>query len=165
MKKEIQPKKIEAAAKLVEELNSAKDLFFTEYQGLTVSQLTQLRKELREAQASYKVVKNSMMRAAFKQVNKSDLDKYFVGTSAVMFSHGEESGPAAKVLINFSKDHKALVVKGGVIAGEEYTAQQVIDYSQLPTRIDLIAMLARTFNEPMAQFARAIQAVADQKAE
>jgi large subunit ribosomal protein L10 len=159
----IQPKKLAAAAKLVEELKGSNDIFFTEYQGLTVSQLTNLRKELRAESATYKVVKNSMVRAAFKETGKSDLDKYFTGTSAIMFTHADESGPAAKILANFSKENKALILKGGYVGGKEYDAAEVLSYSQLPTRIDLIAMLARTFNEPMAQLARAIQAVADQK--
>ncbi|NIZ19795.1 50S ribosomal protein L10 [Entomospira culicis] len=163
MERKIQPKKIEAAKKLVQEIGGAKDLFFTEYQGLTVKQLTTLRKELRTHDATYAVVKNSMVRAAFRELGKSDLDKYFVGTSAIMFTHGEESGPAAKALTTFAKENKALVVKGGYVGGEEYDANAVISYSQLPTRIDLIAMLARTLNEPVAQFARALQAVADQK--
>lgn len=164
MEREIQPKKIAAAKMIVNELNNAKDIFFTEYQGLSVKQLTELRAALRSENATYKVVKNSMMIAALKESGKADLlAKYFVGSSAVMFSHGEESGPAAKLLTNFSKENKALVMKGGYVGGEEYNAAEVVAYSQLPTRIDLIAMLARTFNEPMAQLARAFQAVADQK--
>lgn len=161
MGKKIQPKKIQAVNELVGVLTGAKDFFFTEYQGLNVAQLTHLRKELSQLNASYKVVKNSIGRAVLKQVDKSYLDKYLLGSSAMMFTYGEESGPAAKTLVNFSKENKALVIKGAYIGGEEYDALQVVTYSQLPTRIDLIAMLARVFNEPMAQLARALQAVGD----
>lgn len=161
MEKKIQPKKTQAVSELAGVLSSAKDFFFTEYQGLNVAQLTSLRKELSQLNASYKVVKNSIARAVLKQVDRSYLDKYLLGSSAMMFTYGDESGPAAKALVDFSKENKALVIKGAYISGEEYDALQVIAYSQLPTRIDLIAMLARVFNEPMAQLARALQAVSE----
>lgn len=164
MEKKLRQKKIDAAAVLAEELKGSGDIFFTEYRGLSVAQVTQLRKELGKENAVYKVVKNSAAQAAFRSRGKEgEAGKYLTGPTALALARGEESGPVAKILAAFAKDNPALVLKGGFIGGEEYDAQKVFNYSKLPTRVDLIAMLARTLNEPVAGLARALDALRIQK--
>jgi large subunit ribosomal protein L10 len=163
MEKKIQKYKIDRVRRVNETIEANGDVFFTEYRGLKVSQMTQLRRTLAKSGGTYRVVKNAMARIAFR--NKGIEDKVgsmLIGPTAIVYVNGE-SGAAAKALIVFAKENPALVVKGGLVLGEVYDAKQLVAYSALPTKIDLVAMFARVLNEPMAQFARALQAVADQK--
>ncbi len=164
MKRAVQQRKLDASAALVAQMADVKDLFFTEYHGLSVAQVTELRSQLRKENSSYHVVKNSVAQVAFKKAGKTDdLNKYLKGPTALVFTRGDESGPAAKILATFSKENPALILKGGLVGGEEYDAVKVMSYSKLPTRIELIAQVARTLNEPVAMLARSLQAVVDQK--
>ncbi|MGL4525315.1 MAG: 50S ribosomal protein L10 [Spirochaetia bacterium] len=163
MEKKVQQYKIDVAKKLVGEIQSYDDVIFTEYRGLTVPQLVALRKELSNHGAVYRVVKNSSLRVAYRELSQEDRVGVFLkGPTALLFVKGE-SGAAAKALVAFAKEAPSLVLKGGLIAGEVYDKAQVIAYSALPTKIDLVAMFARVLNEPVAQLARILQAVVDKK--
>ena len=163
MEKKVQQYKVDAAADLSAMIEAHDDIFFTEYRGLTASQLVDLRRELAKHDAKYRVVKNSFLRVAFRSLGKEDqVSQFLTGPTAAVFVKGE-SGAAAKALVAFAKDAPSLVLKGGLVVGEVYDAKQLAAYSALPTKIDLVAMFARVLNEPVAQLARALQAVADKK--
>jgi len=171
--KKIQPKKVEAVAALKESFGRVKDFFFTDYRGLTVEQITELRSKLREHNAEYKVVKNNFAKIAFREMEGDDVDEFLVGPTAVALAL-DESGPVAKTLLKFAED-APIEVKGGLIAGDVYDTAKVEAYSKLPTRIELIQKLMGTMNAPAQNFVyvlngvttklvRTLQAVADQKA-
>ena len=163
MEKKVQQYKVDAAQDLSAMIQVHDDVFFTEYRGLTTTQLVTLRRELAKHGAVYRVVKNSFLRVAFRSLGKeSSVDQFLTGPTATVFVKGE-SGAAAKALVAFAKEASSLVVKGGLVLGEVYDAKQLVAYSALPAKIDMVAMFARVLKEPMAQLARTLQAVVDKK--
>ena len=170
--KKVQQSKIDAVTALKEKFQEVEDFIFTDYRGLTVEQITQLRTKLRERKAEYKVIKNRFAKIAFKELKYDDLGDILVGPTAVALSH-DESGPVAKALLELAKD-MPLEIKGGLLGGSVYDKGQVEDYSKLPTRLELISMLMSTMNAPLQnmvyvlngvtqKLVRTLQAVADQK--
>lgn len=153
---------------------SSDDFIFTNYRGLSVSQITELRTKLREENATYRVVKNRYAKIALKNLEKPEIDDILVGPTAVALP-AEESGAVAKVLVEFSKD-KPVEIKGGIIDGQIFDAKQMEAFSKLPTRDELMAKLMGTMNAPLQHFmyalngvptklVRTLQAVADKKKE
>ena len=164
--KQLKDEKAAAVADIKKAFVSAKDLIFTEYRGLTVAQITDLRAKLKESQSSYRVVKNNFARIALEEMDKGDLAGYFTGPTAVAFYSGEgDANAAAKVLFDFAKDAPALVIKGGFIGGEAYDAEKLEAYSKLPGKKELIAMLMSAMQATTSKLARTLQAVADKKGE
>jgi large subunit ribosomal protein L10 len=170
--RKLQQYKIDAVNALKEQFEGSKDYIFTDYRGLTVEQITQLREKLREQNAEYRVVKNRFAKIALKEMHYDNLEEYLVGPTAVALSK-DESGPIAKTLFDFGKD-APLEVKGGIIDGQVFTFEDVEAYSKLPTRDELLAKLMGTMNAPVQNLAsvlqqipsklvRTLQAVADAK--
>jgi len=173
MDKKIQPAKVEAVQALADSFDGVKDYIFTNYRGLSVEQITSLRVQLRKENAQYKVVKNNFAKIAFHNQKSEGLDTYFVGPTAVALCRSE-SGPVAKLLLDFAKE-SPLEVKGGLLGGSIYDSTQVEAYSKLPTKLELIQMLMGTMNAPLqnlvyvingvtTKLVRTLQAVADKKA-
>jgi large subunit ribosomal protein L10 len=177
--KKIQEYKTKAIA-LIKEILSGKDkaprdFIFTEYRGLTVAQITELRGQIRAKNAVYKVVKNNFARIAFNELSAPDVSPHLVGPTAVAVAP-EDSNEVAKILFNFSKEVPALKVKGALIAGNVYDAKQTEAFSKLPGRLELISMLMSVMNGPArnlaaalndvpARLVRTVKAVADKKGE
>ncbi len=168
----VHPAKEEAVADIKGKLETATDFIVTDYRGLTVAQITGLRRKMREFGVEYKVVKNRYAKIAFRTMGVDGLDSLLVGPSAVAMVKGE-AGPAAKALFDYSKE-APVQVKGGFIAGNIFDAAQIEAFSKLPTRMELISMLMGTMkapvqnlvyvlNAPVQKLARTLQAVADQK--
>jgi large subunit ribosomal protein L10 len=162
--KKFQPAKSAAIADIKTKLESCSDYIFTEYRGLTVEQISNLRKELRAKGCAYKVVKNNFARIAFEEMKVADVSSYLTGPTAVALS-GEEANSVAKVLFDFAKETPALVIKGGLIGGEIYDAKKIEAYSKLPGKKELISMLMSAMQATTSKLARTLQAVADKKAE
>jgi large subunit ribosomal protein L10 len=166
--------KRDAVAALKERFGEATDFVFTDYRGLTVDQITQLRSKLREQQAEYRVIKNNYAKIAFQQMKSpEEVSSYLVGPTAVAIARGE-SGPVVKSLFDFAKEW-SVQVKGGLIAGSVFDSAQIEAYGKLPGREALIAMLMGTMNAPLtnmmyamkgvsSKLVRTLQAVADKKA-
>jgi len=161
--KKMQAAKTAAIADIKTRFESVPDYIFTEYRGLTVSQITELRTKLREKGCAYKVVKNNFARIAFEELKAPDVSSFLVGPTAVALS-SEETNTIAKVLFDFAKEAPALVVKGALVDGEIFDAAKIEQFSKLPGRNDLIAMLMSTMQAATSKFVRTLQAVADQKA-
>lgn len=168
----LQQSKLEAVSALKEEFKDVKDFIFTDYRGLTVEQITNLRNKLREHNATYKVVKNRFAKIALKDLEKPAADEYLTGPTAVALPTGD-SGAVAKVLVEFAKDAK-MEIKGGILDNNLFNAQQVEDFSKLPTRDELLSMLMGTMKAPIqnvvyvlnavpTKLVRTLQAVADSK--
>ena len=161
--KKIQPAKtaaIEAAKKTFADYN---DFIFADYRGMTVEQITQLRKKLREQSAVLKVVKNNFARIAFADMKIDNVADYLKGPTVVAMVK-EDSNEVAKTLFDFTKDAPTLNVKGGFIGKEIYDAAKISEFSKIPGKKTLIAMLMSAINGPARQLAATLQAYVDKKA-
>ena len=135
-----------------------------DYRGLNVAEVTELRKQLREAGIEFKVYKNSMTRRAADQVELSDLNEALTGPNAIAFSNEDVVAPA-KILNDFAKKHEALEIKAGVIEGNVASVEEVKALAELPSREGLLSMLLSVLQAPIRNLALATKAVADQKEE
>ncbi|PZQ89561.1 MAG: 50S ribosomal protein L10 [Leifsonia xyli] len=155
-------------AELTENFRSSNAIVLTEYRGLTVAQLKQLRGSIR-ADASYAVVKNTLTKIAAKEAGVEGLDDLLEGPSAIAFVHGDTVA-VAKVLRDFAKANPLLVVKGGYFDGAALTAAEVGKLADLESREVLLAKLAGAFkaslfgaaylfNAPLAQAVRTVDAL------
>lgn len=156
-----------------ERFGEVKDFIFTDYRGLTVEQISELRGKLRDQSAEYRVVKNNFAKLALTQMEYPDVSDFLVGPTAVALAKSE-SGPVVKAILDLGRDWP-VSVKGGIIDGKVFNAEQVEEYSKLPTRDELIAKLMGTMNAPLQnlvyamngvtqKLVRVLQAVADEKA-
>ncbi len=156
----------EEKAALVDEiaskLSQSKSTIIADYRGLTVAEVTELRKNLRESGVEFRVLKNTLTRRATAQSETQALDVYLKGPTAVAFGLGDLVAPA-KVLNDFAVKHKALEIKGGLVEGRLIDAEGVKDLASLPSREGLLSMLLSVLQAPMRNFAYATKQVAEQK--
>lgn len=157
-------KKAEAVKNVNEMLTNAETAIVVDYRGLTVAEVTDLRKQLRDAGVKMMVIKNKILERAVKGTDYEDLKSTFVGPTAVAFSDEDAIAPA-KILKKFADDHEALEIKGGFIEKKVQTLDKINEYATLPSREDLLSMLASALQDPMRKIARAVKAVADKKSE
>jgi len=172
--KKIQESKTKAIGELKESLSVAQDFIFTDYRGLTVEQITSLRKQLRTKDVEYTVVKNNFARIAFEQMGTPDVSSYLVGPTAVAITP-KDANEVAKIFFDFLKEVPALKVKGALIGDTVYDSAKTEAFSKLPGRMELISMLMSVMNGPArnlvtalndvpSRLVRTVKAVADQKA-
>lgn len=151
------PDKVAVVDQVRERLSSSTATVLTEYRGLTVTELAQLRTELRKSDATYAVVKNTLTRRAAADAGMEVPDSMLVGPTAITFCNGDPVA-AAKVLRTFSKDHPDLVIKGGLLDGKLLDAAETLQLADLESREELLAKLAGLFQTIIAQPARLAQA-------
>jgi large subunit ribosomal protein L10 len=132
-----------------------------DYRGLTVAQVTQLRKNLREAGVEFQVLKNTLVRRATAEANLTELDAVLTGPTAVAF--GKDVVAPAKVLADFAKKNDKLQIKGGVVEGRVVDAAQLKALADLPSREGLLSMLLSVLQAPMRNFALAVKAVSEKQ--
>jgi len=135
----------------------------TEYRGLSVHDLAELRAALRAANASYRVAKNTLVRRAFADVGIDGLEDMLTGPTALVFCDDDPVGPA-KALKAFAKDHQALVVKGGWLDGEVLSDVEAMKLADLASREELLAQLAGAMYGALANMARLMKAPIEQQA-
>lgn len=162
--KAFQPAKTKAIAEAKEVLQSYNDYIFADYRGLTVEQLSQLRKQLREKECEFKVVKNNFARVAFEEMEITSISDYLAGPTAIALVK-QDANEAAKVLFDFAKDAPALQVKGALVDKEVYDKDKIEAFSKLPGKKQLIAMIASTINAPVQKLAATLQAYVDKMSE
>ena len=149
-------------------------MILADYRGLTVKEMQALRAALRDSGAELRVYKNTLAQIAMRELALPDLGDLLDGPTAFLFSYSDPVAPA-KAIVDFTKDHKLLEIKGGFIDSTITSAAGVQALASLPSREVLIAKLlgtmlnpiqgfARVLNGPVEAFARTVQAVADQKA-
>jgi large subunit ribosomal protein L10 len=155
-------KKQQVVAEVKEKLSSSVSTVVTDYRGLTVAEVTELRKQLREAGVEYQVLKNTLVRRATAETGLTDMDEFLTGPTAIAFSKEDVVAPA-KVLHNFSKEHKNLEIKGGIIEGAVVGPEKVKEIAALPSREGLLSMLLSVLQAPMRNFAYVVKAVAEQQ--
>lgn len=161
--KKVPPQKEAVVTEIKSWFETSKSMVLTSYKGLNVSTDTQLRRELREAGVTYKVVKNTMLRIAAKQLGIEGLDKYFEGTTAIGFSVSDPIAPA-KILCEFMKKNKLeetgiLMIKAGIVDGKIVSDKEVKALATLPGREELIAKLLGSMNAPITNTVGVLSAV------
>lgn len=150
----------EATAKF----EAAASVVIVDYRGLTVEEVTNLRKQLRDANIEMKVIKNSILSRAAKKAGLEGLDEVFTGPTAIAFSNEDVVAPA-KIIDEFAKDAKALEIKGGVIEGKVSSIEEITALAKLPSRDGLLSMLLSVLQAPVRNVAYAVKAVAEKQEE
>ena len=149
---------------ITDKLKTAASVVVVDYRGLNVGQVTELRKQLRDAGIDFKVYKNSMTRRAAEAAGLEGLNEHLTGPNAIAFSTEDVVAPA-KILNDFAKKNDKLEIKAGVIEGHIASEEEVKALATLPSRDGLLSMLLSVLQAPMRNFALATKAVADQKEE
>lgn len=150
----------ELAAKIKE----AKLVLLTDYRGINVENVTNLRTELRNTNSEYSVIKNNITRRALAEAGIEGLDDTLVGPTAVILNN-DDYLEASKIIYNFTKDNDYYKIKGGVIEGKVMTAEEIITLAKLPSRETLLSMLAGALLANISKVAVAIDQVRIKKEE
>ena len=151
------PEKTAAVAELVEDFKSAQATILTEYRGLTVTLMKELRRSL-GAETKYSVVKNTLTKIAAKDAGVDIDDSLLAGPSALAFIKGDPIA-AAKSLKTFQKENPALVIKGGIYEGKRVSAEEIMKLADLESREVLLSKLAGAMKASMAKAAQVFDAL------
>ena len=150
--------KKEEVSKLAEKMKEAKLILLTDYRGINVEDVTSLRTELRNINAEYKVIKNNITKRALAECGITGLDEVLEGPTAVIMTNEDYLEPT-KAIYKFSKDNDFYKIKGGVVEGKVLTAEEIITLAKLPSRQDLLSMLAGGLLANISKFAVALEQV------
>ena len=167
------PDKVDAVAEIADRFRGATAAVVTEYRGLSMTQLSKLRRSLGEG-AIYRIAKNTLVSRAARDAGVQGLDELFVGPTAIAFVEGEPVD-AAKTLRDFARENRALIIKGGYMDGRALTVAEVAQIADLESREVLLAKLAGAmignltkaaglFAAPASQVARLAAALQDKRA-
>lgn len=162
MSEAIIAKKAELVDVVAEKMKAAASIVVVDSRGLTVEQDTVLRRNLRESEVEFKVIKNSILRRAAEKAGLEGLSEAFSGPSAVAFSNEDVVAPA-KVLADFAKDAENLEIKAGVIEGKVSSKEEIQAIASLPSRDGLLSMLLSVLQAPIRNVALAVKAVAEKE--
>jgi large subunit ribosomal protein L10 len=152
------PEKVAVVDEVRERLSSASATLLTEYRGLKVGELAELRRNLRAAGGDYKIYKNTLVRFAVRDLGIEGVEELLVGPTAVAFVDGDAAA-VAKALRDYSRTNPNLVLKGGVLGGKALSADETRALAELPSREVLLARIAGGLAAPMQQFAGLLQAL------
>lgn len=158
------PDKVAAVAEVRDNLNSSAATLLTNYRGLSVSELAELRTELRKSNATYRVAKNTLTLIAAREAGMDGLDELLTGPTALVFCEDDPVGPA-KALKAFSKDHPALEFKGGYLDGAVLDAEEALKLADLASREELLTKLAGLMHGALANTARLLAALPQKQAQ
>ena len=154
--------KKEQVTELAAKMKDAKLILLTDYRGINVADVTELRNVLRNTSAEYKVIKNNITRRALAECGVEGLDTQLEGPTAVIMTNEDYLEPT-KAIYNFTKDHDFYKIKGGVVEGKVMTAEEIITLAKLPSREQLLSMLAGSLLGTISKFAVALDQVRIQK--
>ncbi len=161
MNQEILKSKQETVAKITESLKDCGSMTIVEYRGLTVAQISDLKKSLKAVGSTFSVYKNTLFTRASNDLGYSDLDQYLTGSNAYVFSKELNAGP--KVLAKFAKRNENLVIKAGLAEGKVLDAAGVKTLATLPDKNGMLSMFLSCLNAPIQKFAATVKAVADSR--
>lgn len=167
----IKQEKVQKLQEIVERLKLKKNFILTNYSGITVKGLTELRRQLREKGVEYKVVKNNLFKKALKDLGYADIEDSVKGPLGIAFSNTDLT-EAAKILKNYKKDHEKFSFSLGIMDNVVYDESQVKRIADIPSKEVLISQimslinssargLATVVNQDIAKVARAIKAVGE----
>ncbi len=150
--------KVAVVNEVRERMEAADGALLTEYRGLTVAELAELRRELTAAGGDYKVYKNTLVRLAVADTPREGVSDLLAGPTAIAFVHGDVSA-VAKALRDFARANPNLVVKGGVVGTAVMSAADIDVLAELPSRETLLAQFAGALSAPLQQLAGLVQAL------
>ena len=154
--REPRPEKVEIVADVRSRLESSDAVLFTEYRGLNVSEMAELRAALSPVGATYKIYKNTLTRVAAREL-ELDIEDYLLGPTGLTFIDGDPAA-VAKVLDGYRKSHDVFVIKGGLLGDVMITSDGVRKLASLPPREELLGKFGGLVQAPMAQMAAALAA-------
>jgi len=157
-------KKAAIVDEVTEKFSAAASAVIVDYRGLTVEQVTDLRKQLRDANVEMKVIKNSILVRAAEKAGLNGLEEVFSGPTAVAFSNEDVVAPA-KIIDEFAKTADKLEIKGGIIEGKVASIEEITALAKLPNRDGLLSMLLSVLQAPVRNVAYAVKAVAEKEEE
>lgn len=150
-------KKQQVITELKDGFDKAKAIIFTDYRGMTVAELSELRRSLRTGNFHYRVVKNTLAKIASQDTTVSAAQDSFKGPVGIAISYDDPVMTAKKILA-YSKNNEKLKVSGGIIEGRFCTPDELRYVAELPPRKVLLSMLAGTLQAPLSKLAGAINA-------
>ncbi len=156
------PDKVAAVDEVKQNLTDSAATLLTHYRGLSVPELQQLREELRKANASYRVIKNTLSKRAMADAGIEGLDHLLEGPTALVFCEEDPVGPS-KALKAFAKDHPELIVRGGYLDGEVLDEDEAAKLAELASREELLAQLAGLMQGALTNTVRLLQAPLEQQ--
>lgn len=154
--------KQEEVAKLAEKIKSAKLILLTDYRGITVTDVTKLRAELRKSNTEYTVIKNNITRRALAEAGIEGLDEALLGPTAVILNNEDYLAPI-KAVYNYVKDNDFYKIKGGIIDGKVVSVEEIMTLAKLPSREELLSQLAGSLLGTIAKLAVGLDQVRMQK--
>jgi large subunit ribosomal protein L10 len=150
------PQKEQILSETTEALRDVRGVYLADFSGMTVAKLSALRKQCREQKIQFRVIKNTLLKRAFREHGIDQLDPFLEGPTGVVFSAVNEMSPA-KVLSDFAKEHERPRIKAAVVDGRLYDDKAVVRLAALPSREVLLSQLLSTFIAPMSQFLAALE--------
>ena len=159
---EVLKQKEEEVSALAEKLKNAKIILLTDYRGINVADVTALRTSLRDAKAEYKVIKNNIIKRALDSNGETGLDSLLEGPTAIMMSEEDYLEPL-KAIYKFAKDNEFYKIKGGIVEGKVLSTEELITLAKLPSRQELLGMLAGALLGNISKVAVALDQVRMQK--
>ena len=148
-------KNIDQVAELKDVFSRAKAVYFTDYHGLDVEKITELRRSFFDEDVEYRVAKNTLLKIAINENSIDCIEGVFSASTAIAVSYGEPSSPA-KIIKNFNKEHDLPRVKGVFFDGEFFPSSDFDRIANLPNKNELLSKLAATLNSPMQKFVSTI---------
>ncbi|MPM45633.1 50S ribosomal protein L10 [bioreactor metagenome] len=161
MNQSILQEKVSLVNEVAERLNDSASSVVVEYRGLSVAEVTELRRALRAEAVELKVYKNSIVRRAAEQVGFKEMSEFLTGPNAIAFS--KDSVASSRVMVKFAKKHPNLVLKGGLVEKGIVDLDGLTTLSALPNKEGMISMLLGCLQSPIRSFACAVKAVAEAK--
>ncbi len=154
--------KQEEVSKLAEKIKSAKLLLLTDYRGITVTDVTDLRAKLRESNTEYSVIKNNITRRALAEAGIEGLDEALIGPTAVILNN-EDYLAGIKTVYNYTKNNDFYKIKAGIIDGKLVSVEEIMTLAKLPSREELLSKLAGGLLGTIAKLAVGLDQVRMQK--
>jgi large subunit ribosomal protein L10 len=155
---EPRPEKVAVVEEVASKLTSAQAVIITEYRGMSVGQLANLRRQLRDVGGEYKVYKNTLARFAAARAGVDAISELLVGPTAITFVAGDAAA-VAKALRDIAKVNPLLVIKGGAMGGKAMSGRDVEALAELPSREVLLAQIAGALQAPLVKTAGLLQAL------
>ena len=160
--KEKKKKKEEKVNELATKIKDAKLVLLTDYRGITVEDVTSLRNTLRDAKSEYRVIKNNIVRRALDANGENALDSVLEGPTAIIIAEEDYVEPL-KAIYKFSKDNEFYKIKGGIVEGKVMSVDELVALAKLPSRQELLGMLAGALLGNIQKLAVGLDQVREQK--
>ncbi|WP_281829145.1 MULTISPECIES: 50S ribosomal protein L10 [Lactobacillus] len=149
-----------------DELKDAKAILVINYLGLTVEEVTNMRKELRDNDVKMRVIKNTYLKRAAAKAGIEGLDDTFVGPTAVIYTdNADDVTEPARIVSKYEDDFDVIEIKGGMLEGRLTSKDEIKELAAIPGREGLLSMLVSCLQDPIRKVAYAVKAVADSKSE